>query len=125
MDKYFLETADDYGEYEGEVARKPVTVLLLDEIDYLVTEKETVLYSFFDWPHHAVASAKLIVIGIANTINLPERLSQRVSSRMGKRRMFFAAYDTNEIMTILKTRLGMTGDVHDVRSAPQFFDFRF
>lgn len=115
LDKYFTERASDYGEYVGEITRRPVTVLLLDEIDYLVTEKETVLYSFFDWPLRAVPSAKLIVIGIANTLNLPDRLSQRLSSRMGQKRMFFAAYDTDEIVTIIKKRLGMEGDVHDVR----------
>ena len=117
LDRYFTDQASDYGEYEGETSRRPVTVLLLDEIDYLVTEKETVLYSFFDWPLRAVPSAKLIVIGIANTLNLPDRLSQRMSSRIGQTRMFFPAYNTDEIVTIIKERLGMEGDTHHVRLA--------
>ncbi len=35
---------------DDEVAERPVTVLLLDEIDYLITKKETLVYNFFDWP---------------------------------------------------------------------------
>ena len=31
-------------------SERPVTVLMLDEIDYLVTRKETLVYNFFDWP---------------------------------------------------------------------------
>jgi origin recognition complex subunit 1 len=40
LDSYFCEDSEDYGDYEGEIARKPVTVLLLDEIDYLVTSEK-------------------------------------------------------------------------------------
>lgn len=32
------------------VTDRPITVLLLDEIDYLITKKETLVYNFFDWP---------------------------------------------------------------------------
>jgi origin recognition complex subunit 1 len=42
---------DDGGNDDvGDVAERPVTVLLLDEIDYLITKKETLVYNFFDWP---------------------------------------------------------------------------
>lgn len=145
LDNFFTNKDDDYGEYENDIASKPVTVLLLDEIDYLVTDKETVLYSFFDWPLRALQSAKLIgkrcmllrqshsnlqnyhdqvcsdhahplaVVGISNTLNLPDRLSPKLSSRLGQKRIYFAAYNTEEIQAIIKKRLGMTGDVHDVR----------
>ena len=126
LDNYFCEEAEVYGDCEDEIERKPLTVLLLDEVDYLVTEKETVLYSFFDWPLRALPGAKLIVIGIANTINLPDRLSPKLSSRMGSNRMFFGAYNHSEITTIIKKRLGMKGDIHDVRldfSLPYLFTF--
>eukprot|EP00804_Cyclotella_cryptica_P014250 CCRYP_005654-RA/>CCRYP_005654-RA protein AED:0.12 eAED:0.12 QI:84/1/1/1/0.8/0.66/6/2772/1335 len=113
LDNFFTNEDDDYGEYEDDVASKPVTVLLLDEIDYLVTDKETVLYSFFDWPLRALQSAKLIVVGISNTLNLPDRLSPKLSSRLGQKRVYFGAYNTEEIQAIIKKRLGMTGDVHD------------
>lgn len=41
IDTYFTAENDepDYRKHVGDLGRKPVTVLLLDEIDYLVTEK--------------------------------------------------------------------------------------
>ena len=95
---------------EEEDVRTPVTVLLLDEIDYIVTKKQTVLYNFFDWPLRSCSKARLIVIGISNTINLPERMTQRVQSRLGGDRCHFQAYNVDDTVTILKTRLGMTGE---------------
>ena len=64
-----LETQKD-----DDVAERPVTVLMLDEIDYLVTKKETLIYNFFDWPLRANRS-RLVVIGISNTLNLPGKLA--------------------------------------------------
>lgn len=49
-----------------------VTILLLDEMDYLVTKKQTVLYNLFDWPTRSSVN-RLCIVGVANTINLPER----------------------------------------------------
>lgn len=58
-------------------------VVLMDELDLLVTKKQTVMYNFFEWPNRAFS--KLIVVAVANTMDLPERmLSNKVSSRMGK-----------------------------------------
>jgi Cdc6-like AAA superfamily ATPase len=54
----------------------------MDELDLLVTKKQTVMYNFFEWPNRA--NSKLIVIAVANTMDLPERmLSNKVSSRLG------------------------------------------
>ena len=49
-----------------------ISVLLLDEMDKLINEKKQgVLYQIFDW---ATSKARrLVVIGIANTMNLEER----------------------------------------------------
>lgn len=87
-------------------AERPVTVLMLDELDYLVTKKETLVYNFFDWPLRAT-TARLVVIGISNTITLPEKMSTRVQSRIGGNRCYFKSYNVEDTMTILKTRLGM------------------
>ena len=53
-------------------SRRPVCVVLVDELDYMVTRKQTVLYNLFDWPTRR--HARLVVVGIANTMDLPERL---------------------------------------------------
>ncbi|CAM8981051.1 unnamed protein product [Rhodiola kirilowii] len=45
-------------------------ILLIDELDLLVTRNQSVLYNILDWP--TKPNSKLIVIGIANTMDLPE-----------------------------------------------------
>jgi origin recognition complex subunit 1 len=47
-------------------------IVLIDELDALVTKKQTLLYNLFDWPCHA--HSRLLVIAIANTMDLPEKL---------------------------------------------------
>ncbi|KAJ3045302.1 Origin recognition complex, subunit 1 [Rhizophlyctis rosea] len=51
--------------------RQPV-VVLVDELDLLVNKNQKVIYNLFDWPFHP--HSRLIVIAIANTMDLPERL---------------------------------------------------
>lgn len=83
--------------------KRKVCVLLLDEVDYLVTKEQRVIYSFFDWP--ARGSAKLAIITVANTLDLPGRLNQRVVSRMGFGRLNFKPYSRENLMEIVKQRL--------------------
>ena len=52
----------------------------MDELDYMVTRKQTVLYNLFDWPTRR--HARLVVVGIANTMDLPERLLPRIHRRV-------------------------------------------
>lgn len=79
-------------------------VVLLDEIDYLVTKNQSVLYNFFDWPTHN-QDRRLIVLGVSNTLNLAEQLHTRVQSRIGGRRCIFKAYDADQIQKILRSKL--------------------
>ncbi|KAI4467696.1 cell division control protein 6-related [Holotrichia oblita] len=48
---------------------KPI-ILLVDELDILCTKRQDVVYNLLDWPTRA--SVQLIVITIANTMDLPE-----------------------------------------------------
>ncbi|EPZ33590.1 P-loop containing nucleoside triphosphate hydrolase domain-containing protein [Rozella allomycis CSF55] len=92
--------------------KKDCCVVLLDELDILVTQKQTVIYNFFDWPNCPKSS--LIVIAIANTIDLPERmLKNRISSRMGMKRVNFQPYSHFQLMEIIKSRLGETNILSD------------
>jgi len=84
-------------------------ILLLDEIDYLVTKEQFVLYNFFNWP--SSKSPSLIVIGISNTINLPQRLRSKVESRLGVERCIFNSYTKDEISIILRQRLACTSNI--------------
>jgi origin recognition complex subunit 1 len=88
--------------------KRPVVVLLLDEVDYLVTKKETVLYNFFDWPKRSFETPdcpRLIVIGISNTVDLPTKLKASVRSRLGSARCDFKAYNVRDIVSILENKI--------------------
>ncbi|EHB00695.1 Origin recognition complex subunit 1 [Heterocephalus glaber] len=80
------------------------TVLLVDELDLLWTHKQDVMYNLFDWPTHK--EARLVVLTIANTMDLPERIMMsRVSSRLGLTRMSFQPYTHSQLQQILVSRL--------------------
>ncbi|KAJ3081588.1 Origin recognition complex, subunit 1, partial [Quaeritorhiza haematococci] len=61
--------------------KRELCVLVIDELDMLITKNHQVLYNFFDWPNRP--NSRFIVVAIANTMDLPERvLHNRVSSRI-------------------------------------------
>ncbi|XP_069934609.1 origin recognition complex subunit 1 isoform X2 [Oryctolagus cuniculus] len=83
---------------------RETTVLLVDELDLLWTQKQDVMYNLFDWPTHK--EARLVVLTIANTMDLPERIMMnRVSSRLGLTRMSFQPYTHSQLQQILASRL--------------------
>ncbi|GAV59773.1 AAA domain-containing protein/PHD domain-containing protein/BAH domain-containing protein, partial [Cephalotus follicularis] len=78
-------------------------ILLIDELDLLVTRNQSVLYNILDWPTKPYS--KLIVIGIANTMDLPEKLLPRISSRLGIQRLCFGPYNHQQLQEIISCRL--------------------
>ena len=51
------------------------------QLDLLWTRKQDVMYNIFDWP--TKTEAGLIVLAVANTMDLPERIMmKRVQSRL-------------------------------------------
>ncbi|KAG6511376.1 hypothetical protein ZIOFF_029444 [Zingiber officinale] len=78
-------------------------VLLIDELDLLLTRNQSVLYNILDWP--TKPHTNLIVIGIANTMDLPEKLLPRISSRMGIQRLCFGPYTYQQLQEIISSRL--------------------
>ncbi|WCJ36901.1 origin recognition complex 1 [Euphorbia peplus] len=78
-------------------------ILLIDELDLLVTRNQSVLYNILDWP--TKPHSQLIVIGIANTMDLPEKLLPRISSRMGIQRLCFGPYKYQQLQEIISSRL--------------------
>lgn len=88
---------------EKKTAGRPC-VVLLDELDLLLKKKQSMLYHFFEWPHWH--NSQLIVITIANTMDLPERfLSNRISSRLGLTRYNFKPYDFHSLANIIEHQL--------------------
>ncbi|XP_033222772.1 origin recognition complex subunit 1 [Belonocnema kinseyi] len=85
-------------------SRRTMTLLLIDEMDLLCTKRQDVVYNLLDWPTYK--ASRLVVITIANTMDLPERvLMGRVTSRLGLTRLTFQPYSHLQLMEIVKTRL--------------------
>ncbi|KAJ3294697.1 Origin recognition complex, subunit 1 [Borealophlyctis nickersoniae] len=80
--------------------RQPI-VVLMDELDLLVTKKQTVIYNFFEWPN--LPHSRLIVIAVANTMDLPERMLSNKVSRLT--RINFEAYKHTQLIKIVHSRL--------------------
>lgn len=70
-------------EFNHPSPRRVPCVVLMDELDQLVTKNQSVMYNFFNWP--GLRHSRLIVLAVANTMDLPERtLSNKISSRLGE-----------------------------------------
>ncbi|KAK6018646.1 ATPase, AAA family [Ostertagia ostertagi] len=108
---------------------RPPIVILVDELDQLCTKKQEVIrlsrlgvifingplrvivnaffqliYDIFNWT--TIESARVSVMAIANTLDLPERmLSQRITSRIGAARICFQPYEFQQIECIIRDRL--------------------
>ncbi|KAG7217550.1 hypothetical protein INR49_021386 [Caranx melampygus] len=90
--------------FSNPAPRKETTVLLVDELDLLWTRKQNVMYNLFDWPTRR--HARLVVLTIANTMDLPERIMiNRVASRLGLTRMSFQPYSFKQLQQIITSRL--------------------
>ena len=75
-------------------------VILVDELDLLASDSG--LYKLFEWPNEAC----VIIIAIANTMDLPERfLSARIASRLGLCRVNFKPYAHPQLIAIIKLHL--------------------
>ncbi|NXB81605.1 ORC1 protein, partial [Donacobius atricapilla] len=84
--------------------KRKTTVLIVDELDLLWTRKQNVMYHLFDWPTQK--HSKLIILAIANTMDLPERIMMnRVASRLGLTRMSFQPYTFKQLQQIISSRL--------------------
>ncbi|KIJ51495.1 hypothetical protein M422DRAFT_224152 [Sphaerobolus stellatus SS14] len=79
-------------------------VVLMDELDQLMTQKQDIIYNFFNWPN--LSKSNLIVIAVANTHDLPERaMTGKVRSRLGFSRINFHPYTRDQLCTIVQARL--------------------
>lgn len=119
-----------FGSHRGSVvedsARSVKTgkfIILVDEIDGLLNRSSSSLYHLFDWPLRLQTSNQsefhfkrkrdsyeLVVIGISNTFDLPERyLKGRSRSRVGKNRLTFTAYNFSQMKKIVLHRICRQG----------------
>ncbi|XP_025993398.1 cell division control protein 6 homolog isoform X2 [Solenopsis invicta] len=80
-------------------------LLVLDEIDQLDSRKQSVLYSIFEWP--SIPNSKLILVGIANALDLTDRILPRLQARceLKPTLMHYAPYSKQQIFDIISARL--------------------
>lgn len=84
--------------------RRITTVLLVDELDILCNRRQDVVYNLLNWP--TMSTAQLVVITIANTMDLPERLlMSKITSRLGLTRLTFHPYSHKQLQEIVTSRL--------------------
>lgn len=85
-------------------AGAPMHLVLLDEMDSLLGGDCELLYSIFEWAMHPASS--LILIGIANALDLTDRFLPRLKLRNVKPHLLpFLPYSAQQISTIIKEKL--------------------
>ncbi|VDD76767.1 unnamed protein product [Mesocestoides corti] len=91
-------------------------IMVLDEIDQLASRFQEVLYTIFWWPEK-LSNAHLILIGIANALDLTERLLPCL--RLPSHRfvhIVFPPYSTDQIVKIISSRL-LTASTTDTKQS--------
>ncbi|XP_050053647.1 origin recognition complex subunit 1-like isoform X3 [Aphis gossypii] len=93
---------NDY--FSNKKVKELSTILLVDEVDHICNRKQDVVYNILDWPSQT--GSKVVVITIANTMDLPERVLRGcVTSRMGLTRLVFKPYTFQQLQEIIMNRL--------------------
>ncbi|KAK9755704.1 hypothetical protein RND81_01G044500 [Saponaria officinalis] len=89
---------------DGKLLDKKMMVLIIDELDYLITKDREVLHELFMLT--MMPSSRCILIGIANAIDLADRFLPRLQSLNCKPTVLtFRAYSKDQIQRILQERL--------------------
>ncbi|XP_072318998.1 cell division control protein 6 homolog [Eucyclogobius newberryi] len=80
-------------------------LLVLDEMDQLDSKAQDVLYTIFEWPH--LPKSRLCLIGIANALDLTDRILPRLQARPECRPLLlnFPPYSRLELTAIVQDRL--------------------
>ncbi|KAL4217460.1 AAA ATPase [Mactra antiquata] len=83
----------------------PSIIMVLDEIDQLDSKNQEILYTIFEWP--SLPKSRLILVGIANALDLTDRVLPRLQARPNCRPTLlnFAPYTKEQISAILKDRI--------------------
>lgn len=82
----------------------PAYVVTLDEIDHLLALDLEIMYSLFDWSLNR--SSRLILIGIANALDLTDRFLPRLKARNLKPELLpFLPYTATQIAAVITSKL--------------------
>lgn len=78
-------------------------ILLVDEVDVLLTNQQSELYCLLEWSN--LNKSRFILICIANLMDLDSRLMPKLASRFGKNSVKFFPYKHNELQNIINARV--------------------
>ncbi|XP_039596312.1 cell division control protein 6 homolog [Polypterus senegalus] len=80
-------------------------LLILDEMDQLDSKGQDILYTIFEWPW--LENSRLCLIGIANALDLTDRILPRLQARPGCKPQLlnFAPYTRQQLAEIVQDRL--------------------
>ncbi|XP_043214523.1 cell division control protein 6 homolog [Amphibalanus amphitrite] len=87
------------------VSGSKMILVILDEIDHLEGRNQEILYTIFGWP--MLKNSKLVLIGIANSLDLTDRLLPRLTAHVKVRPtlLHFPPYSKQDIVEIISARL--------------------
>lgn len=99
---------------------KTVHIVTLDEIDHVLSLDLEILYELFEWSLQK--ASRLILIGIANALDLTDRFLPRLKARNLKPQLLpFLPYTAAQIKTVITSRLKSL--IPAGSSAPDFVPF--
>ncbi|KAI3632201.1 hypothetical protein MIR68_010037 [Amoeboaphelidium protococcarum] len=83
---------------------KQFVILMLDEVDQLINQNAEILFNLFSWI--GIPLSRYLLIGIANSIDLSERLIARLQAlNCAPTQVAFSAYSASDIKAIITGRL--------------------
>ncbi|CEP18191.1 hypothetical protein [Parasitella parasitica] len=84
--------------------KNKLNVVILDEIDSLITRDQEVLYKIFEWA--SLPTSRVVLIGIANALDLTDRILPRLRAKNCEPQLLnFNPYQVSEITSIIRDRL--------------------
>ncbi|KAK3906814.1 P-loop containing nucleoside triphosphate hydrolase protein [Staphylotrichum tortipilum] len=118
-----LSEADVVAALEKLFLRKKATtdvfVVVLDEIDHILTMDPESLYHMFEWSLHQ--TSRLALVGVANALDLTDRFLPRLKSRNLKPELLpFLPYTAPQVKRIITERLATLAPAD---AAPDFLPF--
>ncbi|PIO00602.1 cell division control protein Cdc6 [archaeon CG10_big_fil_rev_8_21_14_0_10_43_11] len=90
--------------YESVDSKKQVIVLILDEIDHLISRAgDDILYNLTRI-NSSLKNALVSFVGISNDLRFTEHLDARIKSGLGEEEIIFSPYNALQLRDILKER---------------------
>lgn len=91
-------------ESKKEFSERGTSIVVLDEIDHIMTKDQDILFRIFEWAF--CKGSRLILVGIANALDLTDRFLPRLkANNFYPQLLKFKPYDANQITNIIKSRI--------------------